>query len=393
MTENIPKGWTSYRLGALVSEIADGGTPPRQKKEYFNGDIPWVVIEDIKFHIYETKEHLSKEGLRKSSSKLWPPGSVILSTGASIGNVGIAKVPLATKQGITGMIVKDELVSSEYLAHWFNGNKQNLIRYSQGSSIKEIRGQVLTSLKIILPPVDEQMEIISILNSVDSAIDETENVIAECERIKKGMMQRYITTHESNNTVPVTELFRIETGTTPRTDVVEYWDKGNIIWVTPADMNKLQTHEIHDSARHITAKALNETNLTQVPPGSLVLSTRAPVGYVGINTVPVTFNQGCKALVPKTELNIVYYYFVLLSLRNHLIQMSDGTTFNELMKNTLKKIRLPNPHIDEQNKIADQFNSLLSRKYSEELKLDKLLISKKALMQKLLTGKIRVKVN
>ncbi len=97
MTETIPEGWEENKLGTLISNWGDGGTPSRSKEEYFDGDIKWVVIKDIKFNIFDTKEHLSELGLKNSSTKLWKEGSVILSTGASIGHVGIARADMCTK--------------------------------------------------------------------------------------------------------------------------------------------------------------------------------------------------------------------------------------------------------------------------------------------------------
>ncbi len=83
--------WRKATLGEVIEDIGDGGTPSRKNSNYFGGDIPWVVIDDITFEIEKTKETLSKLGLSKSTAKIWPKDSVIVSTGATIGHVGIAK--------------------------------------------------------------------------------------------------------------------------------------------------------------------------------------------------------------------------------------------------------------------------------------------------------------
>jgi len=89
-------------LGEVVLEMKDGGTPSRRKPEYFGGDIHWCVVKDIKREIFTTKENLSSLGLNNSSAKLWPENTVIISLGATIGKVGVARIPLATKQGTFG---------------------------------------------------------------------------------------------------------------------------------------------------------------------------------------------------------------------------------------------------------------------------------------------------
>lgn len=189
----IPKGWVQYAIGDLVKEISDGGTPPRSKESYFGGDIPWVVIDDIRFNIWDTREHLTKEGFEKCSSNLWPVDSLIISTGASIGEVGLAKVPLATKQGITGMVVKENIVNPEYLAIWLKYKKNHLIKLAQGTSIKEVRPPTLCKLKIILPKRKEQDEIVRIIDQFDNRKEGENNKKRMLQAIKKGLMQKLLT--------------------------------------------------------------------------------------------------------------------------------------------------------------------------------------------------------
>ena len=110
MSEKFPKDWKIKPLGSFIKNIGDGGTPSTSDQSNFGGGIPWIVISDIQREIWKTKTTLSEKGLKKSSSKLWKPQTVILSTGATIGQVGIAKTKLATKQGITGIECDDNLL-------------------------------------------------------------------------------------------------------------------------------------------------------------------------------------------------------------------------------------------------------------------------------------------
>ena len=110
----------------------------------------------------------------------------------------------------------------------------------------------------------------------------------------------------------IVDLFKIKTGTTPSTKQKEYWNNGHINWITPADMSKLNGKLfIGISERKITEKGLKETNLTLMPNRSIIISTRAPVGYVAIIEGNATFNQGCKGLIPKSikEINPIFYTF------------------------------------------------------------------------------------
>lgn len=123
----------------------------------------------------------------------------------------------------------------------------------------------------------------------------------------------------------VEELFEIKTGSTPSTNKKEYWSNAVINWITPSDLSKNEGIEIADSERKINEEALRKTNLNLIPENSIILSTRAPVGYVAINTIITTFNQGCKGLVPKNnKINSFFYAYYLLSKKYMLENLSGG---------------------------------------------------------------------
>jgi len=100
------------------------------------------------------------------------------------------------------------------------------------------------------------------------------------------------------------DIFEVETGSTPRTNIKDYWD-GDIKWITPKDLGKIDSIYIHDTERKITEKGLANCSATKIPINSIIISTRAPIGYVAILGDDMAFNQGCKGLVPKNK----DYYF------------------------------------------------------------------------------------
>jgi len=155
--------------------------------------------------------------------------------------------------------------------------------------------------------------------------------------------------------VKIKDIFNVETGTTPSTKKREYWDGGTINWFTPTDLSKLNGKiHIRDSDRKITEKALKENNLILMSKGSIILSTRAPVGYAAMLEKEGTFNQGCKGLIPKesTQVNTLYYCYYLLS-RNYVLQnLSGGSTFKELSKDRLENLLVHFPSLPEQKAIA-----------------------------------------
>ena len=167
----MKKGWPRKKLGEVILDIKDGGTPSRKNPEYFGGDIYWCVVKDIKPLIYDTTEKLSQEGLNNCSAKVWPIDSVIISLGATIGQIGIAKVPTATKQGLSGIVVNRQLITPEFLAFGLLEQKEYIQSIATGATIREIRPTKLKeAITLLVPPLTEQQRIVAILNKAFTAI-------------------------------------------------------------------------------------------------------------------------------------------------------------------------------------------------------------------------------
>lgn len=181
--------WEEKQLWEIFSEIADGGTPSKSNDAFFGGNIPWVVIEDIQPRIYKTKNTLTPEGLASSSAKLWPAGSVILSTGATIGRVGIADVPLATKQGICGIVPSDG-VNNVWIYFLLQTLAPKFERLAQGNTIKEVRAPTIKKIVINLPHPAEQRKVADFLSAVDRKIDLVGQELSHARMFKQGLLQK-----------------------------------------------------------------------------------------------------------------------------------------------------------------------------------------------------------
>jgi len=156
---------------------------------------------------------------------------------------------------------------------------------------------------------------------------------------------------ESYKSRRLKQLFRIVTGSTPKTDEPHYWD-GGIPWVTPDDLGRLDTQVIRATARTISDEGLRSCATTLSPPGSLVLSTRAPIGYVASTAMDSAINQGCRALIPRTGVFSPFYRYVLSTRHNELQALGRGSTFQELSTQDLGNMLLPAPRYNQQQTIA-----------------------------------------
>jgi type I restriction enzyme S subunit len=186
----------------------------------------------------------------------------------------------------------------------------------------------------------------------------------------------------------VSDLFRVVTGTTPSTSSPEYWEDGTLLWITPTDLstNNGQIY-IFNCERKITDAAVRDYNLHRLPVGSIIVSTRAPVGYVALNRNVAYINQGCKGLIPKETVSgaEVYYSYYLKSRTSELTRMSGGSTFKELSKQSLESFPMPIPQNNECRRIATILSTVDAAIAATDEVITKTEELKRGLMQDLLS--------
>lgn len=152
--------------------------------------------------------------------------------------------------------------------------------------------------------------------------------------------------------VALGEVCEVVGGGTPKTSVSDYWD-GDILWATPKDLSEQRQRHITQTTRRITAAGLRASGARILPTGSVLLSSRAPIGLVAINDAPMATNQGFKSLVPNPAHADAGYIAHWLSARTSYLQsLGTGATFKEISKRVVEKIELPLPPLHEQLRIG-----------------------------------------
>lgn len=148
---------------------------------------------------------------------------------------------------------------------------------------------------------------------------------------------------------PLGRVARIISGATPSTDVSNYWD-GNIRWATPRDLSQLERKFLAEPARRITEEGLASCSAEILPPGSVLFTSRAPIGLTAIAETPMATNQGFKSFIPNPEeLDSGYLYHWLRANRSALENLGNGATFKEVSKAVVARVEIPLPPL-----LADQ---------------------------------------
>jgi type I restriction enzyme S subunit len=171
------------------------------------------------------------------------------------------------------------------------------------------------------------------------------------------------------------ECCEVVGGATPSTSVDGYWG-GDICWATPKDLSDLEGSLISDTPRKLTRAGLDACAASVLPVGSVLLSSRAPIGHVAVNTVPMATNQGFKSFIPKPDrVNAKFLYWWLCVNRTYLEGLGNGATFKEVSKAIVSAIEIPLPPLDEQRRIAevlDRAEALRAKRRAALTQLDAL---------------------
>jgi len=176
----------------------------------------------------------------------------------------------------------------------------------------------------------------------------------------------------------IEQCAEIVSGATPSTSETENWS-GDIYWATPKDLSELEGAYLSDTPRKITKRGLESCGATILPTNSVLFSSRAPIGHVALNTVPMATNQGFKSFVPRPDrLNPKFLYHWLRKNRAYLESLGNGATFKEVSKAVVSRIEIPLPPLPEQRRIAeilDKADALRTKRRAALTRLDILIQS------------------
>ena len=193
-----------------------------------------------------------------------------------------------------------------------------------------------------------------------------------CRKFATGDSLSPIDRGDGNVMAKLGDVCTIVSGTTPKTSVSEYWD-GNINWITPAELNE-DTVVINESKRKITKAGVNSCGLSPFPAGTVILSSRAPIGKTAIAGTEMYCNQGFKNLICSDKIHNKYLFWFLRSKTEMLNSLGRGATFKEISKSIVENIEIPLPDLPTQQRIADTLDKVsegieVCRKMLEKLEV------------------------
>jgi len=217
----LPNDWEVHALGTLA-RLSTGGTPSRERSEYWNGSIPWVKTGEVNYRVIRsTEESISRAGIENSSAKVYPPGTLLVAMygqGVTRGRAAILGIDAAINQACAAITVGKELDVS-FLFFAFRHQYQSIRDLGHGANQQNLNMQILRDVKFPAPPIEEQRAIAHVLRTVQRAKEATEKVIAATRQLKASLMRHLFT----YGPVPVDHAERVELKETEIGLVPESW--------------------------------------------------------------------------------------------------------------------------------------------------------------------------
>lgn len=353
-------------------EIVGGATPKTSNADYWDGPVMWATPKELSdldgAYISTTERTITEEGLKSCSSRVLPPGSVLLSSRAPIGHTAINRVPMATNQGFKSIVPRSGRLDAKYLLHWLRKNRPRLEKMGNGATFKELSKKRVSEIAIPLPPIEVQQRIADVLDRANELRAKRRRAIEQLEGLKQSI---FLDMFGGGSLPPVwpaqdgsrhpsgwsrellTDVSRLATGHTPDRTRSDYWG-GHIPWITTGDIRGLDGSVATDTKQHITDLGERNSSAVKLPSGTVCFCRTASVGFVTMMGREMTTSQDFVNWVCGPKLDPTYLLHALLASRNALRNISDGSTHKTIYFPTVERFRVLVPPRDLQERFVNR---------------------------------------
>ena len=355
----------------ISKNISSGGTPRSNVAAYYGGNIPWLRTQEVNFReIWDTGIKITEEGLNSSSAKYIPANCIIVAMyGATVGRVGINKIPLTTNQACANIEVNDNIAYYRYVYHYLSSQYEYIKSLGAGSQTN-INAGIVRRIKIPIPPLYVQEEIVRILDKFTTLEAELEAEL-DCRKRQYEYYRNQLLSFDmltggqklnSVSWLTLGEVFETRNGYTPSKANAAFWENGTIPWFRMEDI-RANGGVLKDSIQHVTPQAIKGKGLFMA--GSIIMATTATIGEHALITVDALANQQFtnfrvrNSMEDKLLTKFIYYYFFVID--EWCKQNVNVSSFPSVEIERLKKQPFPIPPLAEQQRIVsilDKFEAL-----------------------------------
>lgn len=409
-----------------AADFLSGGTPRKSESAYWGGDIPWLTPKDMGQWDGATEATVADAAIG-NGTRLAPKDAIfIVVRGMSLHNevrIIRPRASFAFNQDIKALVPRKG-INGDYLYHVLIAKKSELLNSVEaaGHGTGRLPTDRLKSLMIPRFSTTEEAAIAGLLNAIDDKIELNRRTNETLEALARAIFKDWFvdfgpTRAKAEGRAPylapalwglfpdrldaegkpegweVSEIGKeVETlgGATPSTKEPSYWDNGQHCWATPKDLSKLSTPVLLDTERRITDAGVGKISSALLPVGTVLMSSRAPIGYLAVAEVPTAVNQGFIAMICNKRLPNVFVLFWCEENLDHIKGIAGGSTFAEISKKAFRPIPVVVPSPKVLDEYASAVRPLYQRIVANTKESETVAQTRDLLLPKLMSGEIQI---
>ncbi|MEW6105272.1 MAG: restriction endonuclease subunit S [Bacillota bacterium] len=381
-------------------------------------------------YLDQVQEFITEEGLENSAAKLLPKGTVVITARGTVGALAQLGRDMAFNQTCYALLPREEL-DNDFLFYALKSTMTEMHALTYGTVFETITTHTFDQWTIPFPSLPEQRAIAHFLGTLDDKIELNRRMNETLEAMARAIFKAWFVAFDpvrakmegrwkGGQSLPglpahfyglfpdrlvdselgeipegwgvdtISDLANIVGGSTPSTKEPAYWEGGIHYWATPKDLSQLSVPVLLETERKITDAGLAQISSGLLPAGTVLLSSRAPIGYLAITEVPVAINQGFIAMVPKKGVSNLFLLLWAFFAHDSILSRANGSTFQEISKANFRPIPLVAPPTGVMKVFDEKVRPLYGRIVENERESRTLASLRDALLPKLVSGELRV---
>ena len=393
--------WTRY-IVSDIGKIVTGKTPKTSNPDFYGGSIPFLTPSDnmsVKY-VLSTSKTITELGKLSVKNSVIPADSVCVSCiGSDLGKVVITTEETVTNQQINSIVIDKSRFDVDFVYYSMIVLGRLLNYHSKTSTaVPIVNKSTFSQYEIFCPSLGKQKQIASILSEIDNKIALNTAINENLEQQAQAIFKSWFVDFEPFGgimpddwkTGTIADLGTVVGGGTPSKKVEEYYTTNGIAWITPKDLSNDKSKFIAHGQTDISDLGLAKSSATLMPKGTVLFSSRAPIGYIAIANDQVSTNQGFKSVVPFENIGTAYVYYFLKNNLSAIENVASGSTFKEVSGSTMKNFGAVIPDNDTLAKFQQFCTPLFEQQCALECENCYLSALRDTLLPKMMSGEIDV---
>ncbi len=387
--------WKKVRVGD-IGKIVTGKTPRTSIQEYYGGSTPFITPSDdmtVKY-IKSTRKKLTTEGKLSVKNCILPKNAICVSCiGSDLGKVVITTEESVTNQQINSIIVCEEEYDIDFIYYRMKELGKVMNFHSKTSTaVPIINKSQFSDYTFMCPEKYIQIRIGEILSAIDGKIANNDAINRNLSEQAQAYFDELFIQNASVEWKEgiLSDVGSIVAGGTPSKSNQEYYTDNGIAWITPKDLSVDKSAFISHGENDITELGLQKSSATMMPAGTVLFSSRAPIGYIAIAANEICTNQGFKSVVPNDNVGTSYVYYLLKQLLPTIENMASGSTFKEISGSAMKIVPTVIPDDETLKRFSDFCDPIMKQIQKNEQESKRLVELRDTLLPKLMSGELDV---